>query len=63
MPIKLTETELTKLGIMVDPDHPDQLVQVKDESPADDWSLEELPWYATRAEERARRFAHLESVE
>src|SRR5262245_29137934 len=63
MPVRLSENELTKLGFMVDPDHPDELVQVKDEMPAEDWSLEKLAWYASRAEERARRFAHLESTE
>jgi hypothetical protein len=34
-----------------------------DETPEENWSLEKLARYATRAEERARRFGHLESAE
>jgi hypothetical protein len=34
-----------------------------DETPEENWSLDKLARYAARAEERARRFAHLESAE
>jgi hypothetical protein len=33
------------------------------ETPEENWSLEKLAGYAARAEERARRFAHLEAAE
>jgi hypothetical protein len=39
------------------------LASAAGETPDESWSLEKLAWYATRAEERARRFAHLESAE
>jgi hypothetical protein len=55
--------ELTKLGGLVDRDDP-ELIPVHEEGlPAEDWPLERLAWYATRAEERARRCGGMESVQ
>jgi hypothetical protein len=47
-------------------DHPDPVApneHFEIETPEKNWPLEKLAWYATRAEERARRFAHLEPAE
>jgi hypothetical protein len=49
---------------MLHPDDPDRLIPVQEEGlPAEDWPLERLAWYATRAHERANRWAGMESVE